>query len=172
MIRFLIVGLVIFIVGSTSTTAEGQTYEVSAGWTLPIGNLSDLTQGGPSVRFSYSRPVSWFSKGTFIAWAGYTDHRGKTYELPEDVEGFGGASNKISGQDIPVMAGVRFKKEKSKGHVDLTGGLLWKRIKLNLGGSLAGTSTGTGTDTDPAIAAHGSYTIYGGPETSGGGGEN
>lgn len=158
MIRFIIVALLMTIVG-TSSTARGQTYELSGGWTLPFNNLGDLARGGPSIRFTYVRTVSWFDKGQVVAWTGFSDHRGKDFGILEDVEETGVFDNKWGVQGIPLMVGARFKKPSSKAHIDLTAGLLYKRISIDFGTSRIGSSTGT--DTDPAIGAHAGYTLSG-----------
>ncbi len=155
MLRFLLVICIAGIVVSTSP-AKSQDYELSAGWALPVGGLSDLSKGGPSLRFTYAMTVSWFNKGQVIAMTGYTHHLGKSFAFLETVEETG-YDNKWSVQDIPLMAGVRFKKPSSKGHLDLTAGLLHKRISIDFGTSRIGA--GTSSDTDPAIAAYGGYAL-------------
>ena len=109
----------------------------------------------PSVRGSFLYPVSW---GYVLAWSGYTDHRGQTFEIPPGAVGI--AAGKIDAQDIPFLAGIRFKP--GRAYIDLTAGGLWKRVKL---GALAAA----GTSIDPAAAVHAGLTILGGPETDMGG---
>ncbi len=159
MLRLLIVALVMIVVGSTSTPARGQTYELSGGWALPVGGLSDISKGGPSLRFTYVRTVSWFNKGQVIGMTGYTHHLGKDFGILEEVEELGVLENRWSVQDIPLMVGVRFKKPASKGHLDLTAGLLHKRISIDFGTGSNRIGGGTSSDTDPAIAAYGGYAL-------------
>lgn len=150
--------LVLFTAGAFPPPAAGQHFELSAGWTLPFGELADVTDGGPSVRGSFLYPVSW---GYVLAWSGYTDHRGQTFELPPGVVGI--AAGKIDAQDIPFLAGVRFNP--GRAYIDLTAGGLWRRLKL-------GNLDAVGTSIDPAAAVHAGLTILGGPETARGGSEN
>lgn len=129
--------------------AKGQTVELSAEWTLPFGELSDLADGGPSIRGAILFPLSW---GNLMAWSGYTDHRGLTFELPPGVEGI--AAGGIDAQNVPFMAGVRLSRERVR--IDLTAGGMWKRLKI---GNLPDDG-GTGTVIDPAAAAHVGVTVY------------
>ncbi len=156
MLRLLIVALVMIVVGSTSTPAMSQTYEVSGGWTLPFGGLSDIAKGGPSIKFAYVRTVSWFDKGDVIGMAGYNHYRGKAFGILEDIEETG-YDNKWSVSDFALMVGARFKKPSSKAHIDLTAGLLFKRLSIDFGTNRFGA--GTGSDTDPAIGAHAGYSL-------------
>lgn len=134
--------------------AKGQTFELSAGWTLPFGELSDLSDGGPSVRGAFLYPLSW---GHLMAWSGYTDHRGMTFEVPPGVEGF--AAGEIDAQNVPFLAGVRFNSDRVQ--IDLTAGGLWKRLKL-------GNLDSAGTSIDPVAAAHVGITVYDGLKVHGG----
>lgn len=140
--------LVLFTAGAFPPPAAGQHFELSAGWTLPFGELDDLTDGGPSVRGSFLYPVSW---GYVLAWSGYSDHRGRTFA--QSVFSF--SAGKIDVQDVPFLAGVRFKP--GRGYIDLTAGGLWKRLKV-------GAFDAAGTSIDPAAAVHAGLTIRGGTD--------
>ena len=148
--RLMIVLLLAFSTTSAAQSGESPalTVEISAGWTFPIGELADVSDGGPSVRLAGLYPTSW---GAVLAWSGYTDHRGLTFELPPGVVGFAGG--KIDAQDVPLLGGARI--EHGRARVDLTAGVLWRRLKLgNLGAA--------GTSIDPAAAVHAGVEIHGG----------
>lgn len=146
--------LTVLLAASPGGKAKGQTLELSAGWTIPTGELADVSDGGLSVRGSFLYPLSW---GYVMAWSGYTDHRGQTFELPPGAIGI--AAGKIDAQDVPFLAGVRLKP--GKAHIDLTAGGLWRRLKL-------GALDAAGTSIDPAAAVHAGLTIHGGLKIYGG----
>lgn len=155
--RLMIVLLLAFSTTSAAQSGESLalTVEISAGWTFPIGELADVSDGGPSVRLAGLYPTSW---GAVLAWSGYTDHRGLSFELPPGAVGFAGG--KIDAQDVPLLGGARI--ERGRARIDLTAGVLWRRLKL-------GALDVAGTSIDPAVAVHAGLEIRGGSETAGGG---
>ncbi len=141
--------LALVFVLSMPCMAWGQAIELNAAWTLPTSELSDLADGGPGGNANLTYPLG--DVFDISARVGFHEHRGKTFNLPEGVEGI--PAGKITARDIPVLVGVRITDTDRRYYFGVQAGGVLKYLRL---GALDESSGAL----DPAMAINAGTVLW------------